>query len=153
MRIAFLAERPDDIEVFAPVLVEHWRHVLPDDTLDNRRARLRGHLNTTGLPIAWVAHEGGVALGLAALRTHDLPGYEQFSPWLAGVFVLPAHRHKGIASALCRHVETHAAELGHARLYLFTLDQQSLYSGLGWSHLQRASWAGHQPDIMLKNIA
>ena len=153
MHIAYLADRPDDIEVLAPAMVEHWRHVLPEDTLDIRRAKLRDHLNTTELPIAWVAHEDGVALGIAALRTYDLPGYEWFSPCLGGLFVLSAHRRKGIGSALCRHVETCAAKLGHTRLFLFTLDQQSLYTGLGWSHLQKASWAGHDVDIMFRNIA
>jgi GNAT superfamily N-acetyltransferase len=152
MHIAYLADRPDDIEIFAPSLVEHWRYVLPNDTLDIRRQKLRGHLNTNELPIAWVAHERGVALGLAALRTHDLPGYEHLSPWLGGVFVLPSYRRKGIASALCLHVEMCAAGLGHTRLYLFTLDQQFLYSGLGWSHLQKASWSGHEADIMFKNV-
>jgi GNAT superfamily N-acetyltransferase len=152
MHIDYLADRPNDIDALAPPLVEYWRFVLPGDTLEIRRAKLRGHLNRTDLPIAWVAHEGGPALGIAALRTHDLPGYEHLSPWLGGVFVLPEFRRKGIASALCHYVERCAAQLGHTRLYLFTLDQRSLYKNLGWAHLQRAFWSGHEADIMFKNV-
>ena len=152
MYIDYLADRPDDISVLAPALVEHWRFVLPGDTLEGRKARLAGHLNRSELPIAWVAHQNGSALGIAALRTHDLPGHEHLTPWLGGVFVLPAHRRKGIASALCLHVESCAAQLGHTRLYLATLDQQSLYKTLGWTCLQRASWLGHEADIMFKNV-
>jgi GNAT superfamily N-acetyltransferase len=153
VHIDYLVDRPQDIEVLAPALVEHWRFVLPDDTLEGRKARLAGHLNRSELPIAWVGHQGGSVLGIAALRLHDLPGHEQLSPWLGGVFVLPSHRRKGIASALCLHVESCAAQLGHTRLYLFTLDQQALYKTLGWINLQKASWAGHEADIMFKNVA
>jgi GNAT superfamily N-acetyltransferase len=151
MQINFLADRPADIEVLVSPMFEYWQRVLTDDTLEARRGRLHGHLNRTHLPIAWVAHDQGVVLGTAALRGADLPGYEHLTPWLGGVFVLPEHQRQGIGTALCRHVESCAAQMGHAQLYLFTMDQQSLYKRLGWQHLLKASWQGVDADVMTKH--
>jgi hypothetical protein len=36
---------------------------------------------------------------------------------------------------------------------LFTLDQQRLYTCLGWQHVQPSSWHGHAVDIMMKRRA
>ena len=114
--------------------------------------RFRAHMNRDALPVAWLAHEDGRALGTAALRVSDLPGREALSPWLGGVYVAPPFRGRGIASALCRVVEERASALGHERLYLFTLDQQRLYARLGWRPLEQASWRGRTADVMWKPL-
>ncbi len=118
--------------------------------MESRNAKLRSHLNKDELPIAWVAHSGDEALGMAALRVHDLEGREDLTPWLGGVFVRPEHRRRGVASQLCRVVEDKAWSLEFETLYLFTTDQQSLYSRLGWELWQKALWRGNPVDIMVK---
>jgi hypothetical protein len=55
--------------------------------------------------------------------------------------------------ALCRHVEACALKTGHSRLYLFTLDQQALYEGLGWHYLGKGTWMGASADVMTKSVA
>jgi predicted N-acetyltransferase YhbS len=132
-------------------MLEYWRSALPEDTLETRIEKLRGHLNRDTLPIAWIAHDKGAVLGTAALRVLDLHGFEQFTPWLGGVFVLPEYRCRGIGSALCLHVEAQAARMGYSQLYLFTLDQQALYGKLGWKHLQETQWNGEPASLMVKN--
>lgn len=151
-RIGFLADFPECISALAPPLLEHWSYVFPEDTLDTRVAKLRRHLNRDALPIAWVAHEGGQTVGTAALRVHDLEGREDLSPWLGGVFVLPAFRRQGIGSALCAAVEQHARRTGVGTLYLFTIDQQALYADLGWQILEHTVWHGFESDIMKKRL-
>lgn len=151
VNISLLADVPDAIDVLAPALLEYWRFALPDDTLEIRRQRLRNHCNRDVLPIAWVAHRGDEILGTAALRTSDLPGFEHLTPWLGGAFVRTGSRRQGIGSALCRHVEAHARQLGYSQLYLFTLDQQSLYEDLGWMHYEKIQWAGRPGALMTKS--
>ena len=112
--------------------------------------RFRAHMNRDVLPIAWLAHDGDRAAGTASLRASDLPGREDLTPWLGGVYVAPAFRGRGIASALCRTVEQRARELGFNRLYLFTLDKRALYEHLGWHTIERAAWRGHDADLMVK---
>jgi GNAT superfamily N-acetyltransferase len=153
IEISYLADVADLASQLIPGLLEHWRPLVPEDTAEARRQRFRAHMNRDVLPIAWLAHEGGRALGTAALRASDLPGREDLSPWLGGVYVEPPFRGRGIASSLCRTVEERAAALGYRRLYLFTLDQRSLYERLGWRTLERAEWRGRAADVMAKDCA
>jgi len=152
MKISYLADVAELASQLVPGLLEHWRPLAPEDTAEARMQRFRTHLNRDALPIAWLAHEDGQALGTAALRMSDLPGHEELAPWLGGVYVAPPYRGRGIASALCRTVEARAAALGYERLHLFTLDRQSLYTRLGWRPLGRAEWRGHTADVMVKAL-
>lgn len=152
MKITYLADAAELVGQLVPGLLEHWRAVVPEDTAEARMQRFRAHMNRDVLPIAWLAHQGGQAAGTASLRVSDLPGREDLTPWLGGVYVAPAFRGRGIASALCRTVERGAVELGFDRLYLFTLDQRALYEHLGWHTLERAAWRGHDADLMVKRL-
>jgi GNAT superfamily N-acetyltransferase len=152
MDISYLADTFELAPQLIPGLLEHWRPLMPDDTAVARLQRFRLHLNRGALPIAWLAHEGERALGTAALRATDLPGREDLTPWLGGVYVAPELRGRGVASALCRTVEKRAAELGFRKLYLFTLDQQRLYERLGWRRMERATWKGRAADVMVKEL-
>ncbi len=150
MRISYLKDRPDLAAQLIPGLLNHWRYIFPEDTADARAARFRSHLNYDVLPIAWVAHDGDIALGTAALRTTDLDGREDIGPWLGGVYTESRFRRNGVASRLCRTVEAKASDLGISRLYLFTHGQESLYARLGWVHFESATWHGHSCTIMSK---
>jgi len=150
MRISYLADRPELAAQLIPGLLEHWSYVFPNQTPADRAAKFNAHLNREDLPIAWVAHDGDLALGTAALRKTDLEGREDLGPWLGGVFVSPNHRGRGIASDLCRVVEDKAHAQGVARLYLFTHGQESLYNRLGWSVVERTVWHGYECSIMSK---
>jgi len=152
MKISYLADVPELASQLIPGLLDHWRALVPEDTAEARRQRFQAHMNRDVLPIAWLAHEGDQALGTASLRASDLPGREDLSPWLGGVYVAPPFRGRGIASALCGAVEERAAALGYDRLYLFTLDQQRLYERLGWRPFARAEWRGHTADVMCKTL-
>lgn len=151
MHISFLADHPEFVSILAPAIFEHWRAILRDETLDSRISKLQAHLNKEGLPIAWVAHDKGEVFGTAALRLSDLDGSENLSPWLGGVFVLPAHRCKGVASALSIFVEQQAWLRGHEALYLFTPNQQALYANLGWVESEIIIWHGLKSSIMVKS--
>src|SRR6185503_19035983 len=74
MRISYLADRPELAAQLIPGLLAHWSYVFPHQTAGDRAAKFRAHLNHDELPIAWVAHEGDLALGTAALRSTDLEG-------------------------------------------------------------------------------
>ena len=150
MRISYLADRPELAAQLIPGLLEHWSYVFPHQTAADRAAKFRAHLNHDVLPIAWIAHEGDLALGTAALRKADLEGREELGPWLGGVYVSPAYRGRGIASSLCRVVEAKAYSQGVTRLYLFTHGQESLYERLGWAGLEQTMWHGHLCSIMSK---
>src|SRR5580658_7388454 len=122
MTISYLIDHPDFVSVLAPEIAAHWRPYLPDETVERRVVKLRAHMSTKTLPMAWVAHNEGEVLGTAALRVHDLEGREDLTPWLGGVFVRRQFRGQGVASELCRVAEERAWALGFDRLFLFTLE-------------------------------
>jgi N-acetylglutamate synthase-like GNAT family acetyltransferase len=150
MEVSYLEDHPEFIPVLAPAIVSHYRSIVPEENMKSRTAKLRSHMNKNRLPIAWVAHSNAEVFGMAALRVHDLEGREDLTPWLGGIFVRPEHRRRGVASILCRTVEEKAWSLGFETLYLFTTDQQSLYSRLGWELWQEDAWRGNRVDIMIK---
>jgi len=152
MNISYLADHPQFIHVLAPEIFEHWRPILAEETLELRETKLRAHMNKRTLPIALVAHRDSEVLGTAALRAFDLESYKHLSPWLGGVFVRQQYRGRGIASQLSRAVEQHAWSLGYSTVYLFTPDQQRLYSRLGWSQFETTEWQGIAADVMFKEL-
>lgn len=152
MRISYLVDQPGLAAGLIPGLLEHWREILPEQTWDGRADRFREHMNRDVLPIAWIAHEDGLAAGTAALRASDLHGREELGPWLGGVYVHPPYRGRGIASALCQTVADKARDLGFRRLFLFTLDQQSLYARAGWRFHESTCWRGRPADIMVREL-
>jgi N-acetylglutamate synthase-like GNAT family acetyltransferase len=152
MQISYIVDKPDLVAGLIPGLLEHWREISPEQTFASRAAKFREHMNREVLPIAWLAHEGETAAGTAALRTSDLDGREDLGPWLGGVYVEPSFRGRGIASSLCRVVVAKARDLGFRRLFLFTLDQQSLYARIGWRRLETTVWRGRSADIMFMDL-
>jgi GNAT superfamily N-acetyltransferase len=53
-------------------------------------------------------------------------------PWVVAMFVQPAARGRGVGNALLRALVQRAGELGFARMYLWTHDQQAWYQRHGW---------------------
>ncbi len=53
--------------------------------------------------------------------------------YLADVFVLPAHRGRGVATQMLEAVQAHPELAGLRRWLLFTRDMQPLYAKLGWT--------------------
>ena len=151
-QISYLIDHPEHIPQLAQWMFEEWKSILIGETLETRTEKFKTHLNRNKLPIAWVAHAEGQPLGTAALRVHDLPGREDLSPWLGGVFVGPDCRGQGIGTALCATVENAARSLGIQTLYLFTLDKQAWYSRLGWTLFDPCIFHGRRDDIMSKQL-
>lgn len=153
MEISYLADHPDFVEVLAPWIFEYWKAFLPQDKLETRIEKLQGHMHYDRLPVAFVAHEENQVLGTAALRVCDLPGKEELSPWLGGVFVGEDYRGNGIGKELCRSIEVLANSLyGNIPLYLFTLDRQPWYRSMGWIEKEPCCWGGEAGHVMVKQV-
>ena len=148
MQIELLADRHE----FIPQLAE-WHHyefgyLRPGFSIADRIAMLHERAGRREMPIVFVASAGDELLGSAMLIAHDMDTHPQYSPWLAGVFVSPAHRRRGIGRALSEHVAGEAERLGFTKLYLYTPSAQVFYSGFGWSTLEPAHYRGVDVTIM-----
>jgi GNAT superfamily N-acetyltransferase len=68
---------------------------------------------------------------------------DDLTPWLCGVYVVPEHRRRGIASELVRHAMQVAKRLGVEALYLYaeTDAAEALYRSVGWQVLERLAYS------------
>jgi predicted N-acetyltransferase YhbS len=100
-----------------------------------------------------VALAGGVLVGSAALVCQDMKDARpELSPWLADVFVDPARRRRGVASALVVALVEKARALGVERLHLYTPDQEELYARFGFVVRERIEYRGERVALMALDL-
>jgi GNAT superfamily N-acetyltransferase len=146
--LAYLADRP---EIAAPLARWHhaeWGHLIPKWSVAEAAEELASHVGRRTAPTTVIALADGALAGSASLLLEDMPGTGPWSPWLASVFVAPAHRGRGIGAALVGRVVGDARLLGYGQLYLFTTEREAWYAPRGWLVRERLVYAGRQAVIM-----
>jgi predicted N-acetyltransferase YhbS len=130
MRIDYLYRRPHFLPTLAEWMYREWSAKM-GVTLAQAVTELRHRLNEDELPLALVAFTDE-PLGMATLL-EDVPpeGYEPVA-CLAGLYVAPAWRRRGVGGRLCQRALREARRLGHVRLSLYTPDQEAFYARRGW---------------------
>lgn len=106
----------------------------------------------TGIPCAWVAFLGEAPVGTVSLVEHNMDTRLDLRPWLAALFVLPEHRHRGIGTLLVRRCEGEAKSLGESRLFLYTQAAENYYVHLSWSVISREPYEGEQVAVMKRDL-
>ena len=152
MRIDYLADHPGFIPTLARWHHEEWAYLRPGDTVEARQGRLRDVCGRGEIPTVFVAFAKGTLFGSAMLIAHDMDIRMDLTPWLAGVFVAPDYRRRGIGSTLVRRVVESAAQLGEKRLYLYTPSAEQMYLRLGWSAIERTEYRGKEVVVMSYDV-
>ncbi len=147
MQILDLKQAPAHLPTLARWHQKEWSLLNPGETLEQRMARMQPYLNDDFIPAMYIA-EDATLLGSAAIVKNDMDIETSLSPWLASVFVTPAHRKKGIATKLVRHVMAQAKNHGIKTLYLYTPGQHLFYEKLGWQKNRIVQYHGHSVTIM-----
>jgi len=147
-----LADHPTHLPIVAEWIFRQWAYKTPNSSLESVVDRLRSHLQRNALPLMVVAIDGVQCVGCASLRTSDLAGREDLSPWLASVYVPVERRRQGIGAALVQAVEAKAAMMGVAELYLFTPDRQNFYADLKWENYATETIGTNTVSVMRKRL-
>jgi GNAT superfamily N-acetyltransferase len=103
------------------------------------------------LPAVLVARRAGTYLGSVNLLVHEMTTRPSLSPWLAQLFVIGEERGRGFGAALVRACLARFAELGFARVHLYTASSTSLpaYStALGWKPIESVEYLGKMRAVM-----
>jgi predicted N-acetyltransferase YhbS len=152
VNIEYLADRPEFVPTVARWYHSEWGHLRPGSTLENRAARVVQSCGHREIPTTFVAVAGDQALGSAMLVENDMTTRPELSPWLAGVFVPPELRGRGLGAALVERVVDEARALRIPRLFLYTDGPGTLYRRLGWSVMERTLyppfWGDQEVTIM-----
>lgn len=153
MKISPLADCPRLAPIIAQWHFVEWGHLYPGGTVDGWLHHIQTRMNDDRIPMTVVAlDDGEEPIGTAALTEQDMETHPELSPWLGGVYVIPAVRGRGVASALVRDLIGRAADCGTRDLYLYTNGAGSLYQKLGWRVLSREPYMGRDVTIMARAI-
>ena len=142
-----LKDEPENLAKLASWHQDEWSYLNPGENLAARITRMQSHLNNEFIPSTFIAKDKTL-LGSAAIVSQDMKTEPPLTPWLASVFVRPENRKQGIGRKLVLHVMTQARKEGNDILYLYTPDQVSFYSKLGWSVLDERQYKGSDVTIM-----
>jgi GNAT superfamily N-acetyltransferase len=153
MKIDYLFHWPEHLPEIARSQHEQFGYLNPLATLQQRQDRLGEATDAQRLPIALVAlSDGNVLQGSATILSTTLT-HKHLTPWLSSVFVPPAHRGKGVASALSMRAVEEAARLGFRDLYLFTPRNEAMYARLGWRTFEYAVHNGVELAVMQRTTS
>lgn len=119
-------------------------------TLGEDAAGLRDLIAGDGFEAAFVARIGDAPVGTCLLVRHELEPAHDLTPWLAGLVVDARYRRRGIATALVKATEAHAASRGVETLYLYTWDARDFYAALGWNTVEICGSEGETMALMAR---
>jgi N-acetylglutamate synthase-like GNAT family acetyltransferase len=71
---------------------------------------------------------------------------------LAGVYVAPSYRGKGIGASLVNRAIKEANILDVSRVYLYTPSSEQYYTRLGWQTYERTRYRGANVTVMSKEV-
>jgi N-acetylglutamate synthase-like GNAT family acetyltransferase len=151
LRLEYLADHVPHVPQLATWHHGEFGYLNPANTVERYVERLTASLRKSDLPTTFIALRDATLLGSASLVRQTIT-HQHLSPWLSSVYVGPAHRGSGIASALVGRVERAAMEMGFEKIYLFTPSSEKLYAGLGWKLVEYSSHHGLKIAIMSKSL-
>ena len=102
--------------------------------------------------VALVAKADGEPVGTCLLVESEIEPDHDVSPWLAGLFVVPEYRGKGVGAALVRAIEDQARQRELSRVYLYTTHAVGFYKRLGWKVMDRTNWQGFDTALMVRDL-
>ncbi|MDP9238193.1 MAG: GNAT family N-acetyltransferase [Chloroflexota bacterium] len=150
--IDLLGYHPDLVPLVARWHWDEWGADYDDSSLDEWTRQLAGKTHTDRLPCSWVAFVDAEPVGSVVLELDGVEPRLELKPDVAGLYVLPSFRNRGIGSALMRACEAAAREFGVPDIYLYTESAETLYARLGWVTIERGDFLGRPVAIMRKSL-
>jgi predicted N-acetyltransferase YhbS len=151
--IATLVLQPGSPEIAtcARWRVEAFNDVLATSQEAEERS-LRALTTDQSDEVAIVAKLDGVLAGTCLLVRSEIDPCHPVAPWLAGLYVAPEHRRRGVGKVLVRAIEDQARQRGNARLYLYTDNAVGYYERLDWIIADRTDWKGIPTVLMQRDL-
>lgn len=157
--VRLLADCPSAARAVAHMVFSEWPALYPawgqHSATDVEAALLRDNTGAGGFPFTLVALDdaGGGVLGSVGLEESDLVPRDARRPWVVAMLVDAPARGRGVANALLRALVLRAAELGFARLHLWTHDQQAWYMRHGWELASEGDAFGQHAYFLELDVA
>jgi GNAT superfamily N-acetyltransferase len=91
-------------------------------------------------------------VGTASLAEQDLEERPDLTPWLAGVFVEPESRGRGLAAELIAAVEGECRKMAIPMLWLYTRTAEKVYIRAGWRTVETVAHNGKPYALMRRDL-
>ena len=95
-----------------------------------------------------VAITDETVIGIVSLKVNDMDTRPELTPWLAGLYVVPAYRRRGIGHRLVQAAIAKASEFRVEKLYLYTPGAERFYAALGWRLLEHTQYQEIPVSVM-----
>jgi GNAT superfamily N-acetyltransferase len=151
---AALGDHPEFIPVVAGWHWREWGHTDPAGSQESWTAGLAAQAAADQVPGTLIALVDGSPAGVVCLVARDMPGYQpaaRLSPWLKGLYVIPAARRRGLGELLVRRCQAWASSLGFDALHLYTERSsaaRALYERMDWQVIHQAHYEGIDATVM-----
>lgn len=154
MRIDPLSQHKNLISAIASRLHAEWGDLPPWETTARIEARLKQGACTEAFPhtLVGIDQYGDWTL-TGSVKLRELAHHPDKEHWVGEIYVLPAHRGRGLGSALTSKLAEYAFDHGVSQLFLYTPDQQSLYRRLGWKDVCREVVHNESVSIMALSLS
>ena len=150
--IVTTTERPDLVPVTARWRWEAFAQGQGRSLAEVTASESEGATGPGPMPRTFVLLVDDEPVGMASLAAQDLDTRPDLTPWLAGVFVAPQARGRGHAARLVAAVESYAASLGVATLWLYTRTAEGLYAGIGWRTVETVAYRDKTYALMRRDL-
>ena len=152
VRIVKINSQYPKIITIAKWIFNEWGHLKPENTLETTIALLKDRCGDI-VPSIYAGEFNNKPVGTASLIEYDMEIRQQYTPWVASVYVDTNWRNQGIGSKLVSHVENEAKNHKIKKVYLFTPNRQKMYSRLGWQGIEELEYKGQKVvTIMMKDL-
>lgn len=154
MNIESIADNLDLLPIIAKWHWDEWGHADPEGSVDTWTDALRERTLRDKIPTTYVAlSDSNTLLGAVTLVDSDMEAHKELTPWLAGLYVHPDHRKKGIGSALVNHLVAKVQDIGLPELFLYTSNATVLYKKLGWRTIAEEFYEGEDVNVMVFDLS
>jgi len=153
MDLVLLADREEAIPKVATWYFNEWGYLGKDSDSERVAEKLKHFLNRDKIPLMIVAVKDQEVIGAAQLKYREMDIYPEKEYWIGGVYVVAAHRDKGIGTQLVGKIIEIAQSLAVTKLHLQTerLDG-GYYSRLGWVPVEQVNYHGLDVLVMENEI-
>ncbi len=152
MKLAYLIDHPEFFPLVAQWNWDEWHTLLVERSATEFEEWLRTNVRRNAIPTTLLALEEGQPIGTVSVLDLDLELSDDLSPWLASLYVAPAHRGKGLGRALVQAAIDEASHLGFRKLYLYTPGQEEFYTALGWKRVETIRYRSRSITIMRRSL-
>lgn len=153
LRLTHLCDLPTARDALADWYVREWAPWYGPGGGGDAQADLAACADKQSLPLCLLAHDPtDLLVGTAALKTDSVGGEHGQGPWLAAVLVDPAHRGRGIGTALVAAIEAEAARLGYRDLYSSTDTAGWILERRGWLRIGATESLRGTIDVYRKSL-